>query len=249
METNNSERLIEFQELIGYYFNDISLLKQSLTTPRFGNEMNIPDYEILETIGDVVLKLILVMKKYKEGINDPGDLTKVKQQIENDKTFRKIAVNYFNLEKYIFKSQTQKIHGTRIFADIFEAICGAVYLDSNQDLKVVENKIVDKFYPEWHKIIKNSKIFNKNILLEFLQAYLKITPKIDPEFEKEGTDDKPSWIAKKPKILDNNGEIILLLTKHIENLKSKTATSKKEAEQDLYFKIHKKLRKKLNLSS
>ncbi|TFF88949.1 MAG: hypothetical protein EU550_00275 [Promethearchaeota archaeon] len=246
MKNNYSEKLELFQKSIGYRFKDPQLLKQALTTPRYGNENGLPNYQILETIGDSVLKLIFSIKKYKEGVKDPGKLTKIKQQIENDKTFKKIALKYFDLVEYIFKSEDQQIYRTKILADILEAICGAIYLDSNHNLETVENVIVDKFYLDWNNIIKDSEIFNKNILLEFLQEILKFTPKIEAKYEKQGVDNNLRWIAKNPVILDNAGGNLRSFSKLIRNIKSKKAQSKKEAEQDLYKKIFNKLSKKLN---
>ena len=163
MKNNYSNQLELIQKSIGYRFKNIQLLKQALTTPRYGNEKGLPNYEILETIGDSVLKLIFSIKKYKEGVKDPGKLTKIKQQLENDKTFKKIALKYFNLVEYIYKSKDQQIYRTKILADVLEAICGAIYIDSNHSLETVESVIVDKFYFDWNKIIKDSQIFNKKI--------------------------------------------------------------------------------------
>jgi ribonuclease-3 len=249
MSSKDFEKLEKFQEFIRYNFQNDELLKQALTTPSFGNEQDLPNYEILEMIGDVVLKLIIVLKKYNEGVRDPGEITRVKQQIENNKTFRKIAKNYFTLDKFIIKPESQKLSGTKILADVLEAICGAIFLDSNHNLKIVKKVIVNRFYPDWNKLIEESEIFNKNTLLEFLQANLKKTPKIELDFIKKGQDDNPIWIAENPKIYDDNGDFIIKFSQYISKLKSNESNTIKEAEQDIYKKIYTELIEKLDLSS
>ncbi|MFX1257837.1 MAG: ribonuclease III domain-containing protein [Promethearchaeota archaeon] len=229
-ETEVKKKLEEFQQFINYKFKNEDLLRQALTTPRLGNESGKSHYEILETLGDPVLKLILSLKIYNEREKDPGGLTKKKQMIENDNTLNEIGDKYFNLKKYIIKSIDQKIEGTTILADIIEAICGALYLDSEFNIFIVEEKIVDKFYNDSDSIIKDSTIFQKNYLLEFLQKIYKITPKIDIEYKKTGPDHNLKWIAKHPKILNLNINLP-------RDMKSEPFRSKKEAEQDLYLKI------------
>ena len=93
---------------------------------------------------------------------------------------------------------------------MLEAICGALFIDSNKDLSIVQKKIVDKFYNDLKGIIDESSLFNKNMLLEFLQKKFRTTIFIKADFENIGSDDNPQWVAKNPKIFDmsNNTEII-----------------------------------------
>ncbi len=238
MFEREGEKLKKFQELINYNFNNEDLLRQALTTPLLGNETNRSHYDqILETLGDSVIKTIFILKKFKEKIGDPEIITKTKQAIENDVTLTLIAENYFNLEKYVFKTISQNVKGTRILADVFEAICGAVFLDSDLNVTVVENSIIDVFYEDWELIIMNTSIFNKNILLEYLQQKFRITPSVRSQFEKYGPDHDLKWIAKNPKIFDQNDQ--LLPIKLPLDLKSEAFKSKKDAEQDLFIKIYK----------
>ncbi|HEY0089207.1 MAG TPA: hypothetical protein VGB37_10200, partial [Candidatus Lokiarchaeia archaeon] len=152
----------------------------------------------------------------------------------NDETLSKIANDYFNLKKYVFKTPKQIIEDSkRIMADILEALCGAIFLDSF-DLKQVEEKIINKFYNDWEKIIENSPILNKSKLLEYVQKKYRITPIIKVDFENKGPVHAPVWIAKNPKILDKNDSILIPIKKRLKSRESKT---KKDAEQDLYLKI------------
>lgn len=230
-----NKSLEDFQDLIDYRFRDPSLLRQALTTPLRGHIDNRPHYEILETIGDVVLKLALSLNIYDERENSPGELTQKKQMIENDSTLAKIAMDYFQLDEFIIKEETQRIRKTKILADILEAICGALFLDSGKDIEVVNEKIVKKFYIDWRKLTKDSSVFSKNQLLEYLQSLYKVTPLIRAKFNKVGMDHDPQWRARAPKIFTPNNQLILKLPK---DLRSDSFKSKKEAEKNLYKKIY-----------
>jgi len=235
MNDQIKRKLNEFQKFIDYNFIEPKTLFQALTTPQFGNENNFPNYEILETLGDAVIKLIFSLKIYNKGEDDPGILTKTKQCLENNRTFSKIA-SIMNLEHFIFTSDNQNIKDTSIPADVFEAICGAIYIDSGYDLNVVEQKVIDRFIENWDIFIEESSDFSKNELLEFLQDRLKFTPTIEYEYEKLGPDHDLRWIAKNPKILDkNNKEVIIISTE----LRSNEFKTKKEAEKELSKMIFK----------
>ena len=229
MEQNVSKRLIEFQKFIDYEFSNPKLLYQALVTPHYGNEKAIPHYEILETLGDAIIKLIFSLKIYFLGEDNPGELTQIKQRLEDNKTFIKVG-NQMGLLEFIFHSKNQKVKNTSIIADVFEAICGALYLDSGKNLELVEQKIINRFFIDWNQHLKESTNLQKNELLEFLQNKLKITPKVECEYEKLGPDNEVLWRAKNPRILDNSSNIILELPK---SLKSSENKSKKEAEKEL----------------
>ena len=111
------DKLRDFQEFIDYKFQNEALLAQALTTPQLGNELGTANYEFFETLGDAVIKVIFILKLYRKGITDPGKITKIKASLESDKTLKKVA-NIMNLQEYIFKTDTQRIKGTRILADM-----------------------------------------------------------------------------------------------------------------------------------
>ncbi|MFX0075262.1 MAG: ribonuclease III domain-containing protein [Candidatus Hermodarchaeota archaeon] len=237
MDKTTEEKLIKFQEFISYRFKDPYLLFQALTTPQYGNQNYIPHYEILESLGDAVLKLIFSLKLYDEGLDDPGDFTKTKQRIEDNQTLLKVAKE-MELGKYIFISNKQKLEGTTILADVFEAICGAIYLDSNNDLKVVEQKMLNRYFSDWDSMIEQSPHLYKNQLLEYLQNIYKFTPKLLFEYERLGPLNDTRWIAKNPRIIDQTQDEILKIPSTIRSEKFKR---KKDAEKDLSLKILKYL--------
>ena len=234
MASDRKEKLRELQEFIGYQFHNLDYLIEALTTPQLAHELQTNDYDFLETLGDAVMKTIFIVKLFDngKGIRDPGRITKIKQRLENDETLKKIAKQELNLSKYVLKAQKQEIKGTKILADVFEAICGAIFLDSGQDIRIVEEKMINRFFDDFEAIIEDSTIFNKSQLIEYIQKLHRITPRIECIYENHGTDNKPKWIAKSPKIYPE--KLSLKLPK---NLKSNEFKSINEAEQNLYKKI------------
>ncbi len=235
------EDIRKFQEFIDYTFKNEDFLVQSLTTPMLANETGKLSYEFLETLGDAVIKLIFILKIYQKGIQDPGKITKKKAQFESDNALKKVAYK-INLQEYIFKSGQQQIKGTRILADVFEAICGAIFLDSNQNLNLVDEKMITPFYEDFDLIIKNSTVNIKSELLEFLQGKFKTSIKIYLEYDESGLPHNPTWIARNPKIIDSNTQKIL--TDLPKNMISSKVRNKPDAEKDIYFKIMEYLKNK-----
>ena len=240
MEKVTEDILREFQDFINYRFNKPEMLIQALTTSQFANEKKIPSYQILETLGDAVIKLIFSLKLYSKGEIDPGNLTKTKLRLEDNQTFHKIAMG-MELWKYIFSSKKQRVKDSSILADVFEAICGAIFIDSGNNLQVVEKIIIDRFVTDWESLIKESPHLYKNQLLEYLQNKFKITPTIKFDYEKLGPDNDTRWIAKNPEIFDNNQEVLINIPNY---LKSGIFKTHKDAEKNISLKILKYLQEK-----
>ncbi len=234
MVMNKEEKLRKIQDFIGYRFKNEDYLVQSLTTPRLANETGELSYEYLETLGDAVIKLVFILKLYKQGIQDPGKITKIKALLESDNTL-KIVANRINLQNFIFKSGNQQIKGTRILADVFEALSGAIFLDSNHNFNLVEEKLINPFYENFDSIINSLVVNIKSELLEFLQGKFKTNVKIKLEYDVSGLAHNPSWIAKNPKILEINTKKELIKLPSI--IKSSNFGNKPDAKEDIYLKI------------
>ncbi|MHA1146752.1 MAG: ribonuclease III domain-containing protein [Promethearchaeota archaeon] len=241
MFDEEQEKLEKIQDFLSYRFKNIELLREALTTPKLGNEMGRTHYETFETLGDAVIKTILISKKIeeeKEKLN-PEIITKTKQALENNTTLAKIAKTYFHLNQFIFYAKDQDIIGKdkKILADVLEAICGALFLDT-RNLDSVERIIISRFYSDWDSLM-DERIFQKSKLLEYLQKLHRITPKIIYEYESFGPDEDKYWIAKNPKIIGKYKEILYEFS-----IKSKPFKRKKQAEQSLSLKILKLIQNK-----
>lgn len=134
------KEITALQDILGYTFADITYLENALTHSSYTNEqrargITAVSNERLEFLGDAVLQIVISehlytsFKKYREGA-----LTKMRQHLVCEQTLAKIAESidlgaYVNLGKG--EEQTDCRHRPKILADAFEALIGAIYLDSS----------------------------------------------------------------------------------------------------------------------
>ena len=129
---------LELEDKIGYTFKNKELLKNALIHRSFGNEhakYRKLNNERLELLGDAVLDLIVTEYLYKSYPNAlEGDLAKLKAMVVSEPVLAKISKN-LDFGQYLMLSKGEELTGGRernsILGDVFEAILGAVYLDSN----------------------------------------------------------------------------------------------------------------------
>lgn len=138
--TVNNREIKSFEKKINYFFNNKSLLKQALTHRSFVNEKKnytIGHNERLEFLGDAVLELIVSDYLYKEYTNlKEGELTKLRASIVCELSLAE-AARRINIGTYLYLGKGEELTGGRerdsILCDVFEAIIGAIYIDSNID--------------------------------------------------------------------------------------------------------------------
>ena len=159
----------EFEDLIGYHFNNINLLKEALTHSSYANEHNLKSNERMEFLGDAVLELAMSKHLYSIIDLDEGVLTKTRAKAVCEEALDLYA-DKINLNKYILLGRGEENSGGRqrpaIIADAFEAILGAVFLDGGFDMAF---KIVEKFIIPYFNEILQFKDY-KSILQEKLQS-------------------------------------------------------------------------------
>ena len=129
--------LQNLESKIGYKFKNKKLLKIALTHSSYANEGwgKYKSYERLEFLGDSILSLVTsdyIFKKFK---NYPeGKLTKLRAFLVCEKQLCSFSQE-LELYKYIKVSRGEHNCGGQnrpsILADVFEAICAAIYLDSS----------------------------------------------------------------------------------------------------------------------
>ena len=127
----------ELEQKIDYYFKDKKYLHIALTHSSYSNESNgkYTDYERLEFLGDSILGLVTSDYIFKNFPDLPeGDLTKLRAALVCEKQLSKFA-EQLDLQQYIKLSRGERHNRGQcrpsIQADVFEAICAAIYLDSN----------------------------------------------------------------------------------------------------------------------
>jgi ribonuclease III len=168
-------------EILGYRFNNISLLKEALTHPSLcshsKNNLNNESYERLEFLGDSVLNFIiseLLMNKFPN--EDEGKLAKRKANLVSGEVLARIAIAV-NLGDKIDMTESEARSGGRENANnlenALEAIIGAIYLDAGFDvLKPIIYNLWQVFLDEMPEV----PIDPKSKLQEILQARGKGLP-------------------------------------------------------------------------
>lgn len=128
--------MTELEKKIGYTFKNKKFLKIALTHSSYANESGgrLSSYERLEFLGDSILGVITSDYIFKNFPQYPeGDLTKLRASLVCEKQLC-IFSKELEISKYV-KLSRGEIHCNgqerpSILADIFEALCAAIYLDS-----------------------------------------------------------------------------------------------------------------------
>jgi ribonuclease-3 len=135
----------KLQKNIGYKFNNINLLKQALTHRSVSKQNN----ERLEFLGDSVLGSIISQELYQRfPLIDEGQLSQVRSHLVRGQTLAKLATTIQLSDQLILGQGELKSGGFRresIQADAFEAILGAIFLDSDY---LTVNRVTLKLYEE-----------------------------------------------------------------------------------------------------
>lgn len=173
---NLNEHLDEVQQKIDYYFDNVDLLFQAFTRRSYSVQYGGENNEVLEFIGDSVLSFYVVktisngfgfMKSQsdyydKDNDNDEfcivahkneSDFTELKKEIVSNKTLAK-RIDSLGFAKYMYLGDSDvdnKVYEQeKVKADLFEAILGAIAIDSDWDDDALQNSTeymldIDKF--------------------------------------------------------------------------------------------------------
>lgn len=153
MQDNEFNHLLE---LIGERFKNTAFLKQAFIHRSYLNEvkLDIPSNERLEFLGDSVLSLITSHHLYSIRPKDnEGDLTNLRAYIVKTKSLAQ-AAKKLNLGSYLKLSKGEEAGGGRenpqLLANTYEALLGAIYLDSGLDAvkKVIKSTLLSLFEKE-----------------------------------------------------------------------------------------------------
>lgn len=126
----------EFEEKIGYQFQNVELLQQALTHSSYANERHLgkhTDNERLEFLGDAVLEIITSEFLFHTYPDYPeGELTRLRASMVCEPTLA-FCTRELELGKYLLLGKGEAQTGGRerksILSDALEALIGAVYLD------------------------------------------------------------------------------------------------------------------------
>lgn len=156
-------------------FRDEALLRLALTHPSVAHESAVgtPHNQRLEFLGDSILGVVLTRELYERFPDwGEGSLTKARAQLVNRRTLADEA-RRLKLGEYLIVSRGEESSGGRArqsaLADAFEALLGAVFLDSGYD--VTREFILRRFGDAFSALNQAPQIENpKGDLQEMLQA-------------------------------------------------------------------------------
>ena len=139
LRSGEDDDLNRFEAILDYEFRDRSLLHLALTHPSVAQEEESSTLhnQRLEFLGDAVLQLVVthdLFEKFCEA--DEGPLTKARARLVNRRSLANHA-RTLGLGQYLRVSRGEEMSGGRdrqsALGDAFEAVIGAVYLDSGFD--------------------------------------------------------------------------------------------------------------------
>jgi ribonuclease-3 len=176
-------------EKLGYRPKNIQLFIEAFTHKSFSNNVKgLKSNERLEYLGDRVIDLIVAHFLFEKYPNkDEGELTKIKSKIVSRKMLSTIG-DEMKLLVHIRYSSTRSINTSTLEGNAFEALIGALYLDSNfADTQKIFNNFIIRKYVNLEKIMEEEIDFKSTILIWCQQNKLLIKFKIKEEATKSNS--------------------------------------------------------------
>ncbi len=169
------------EERIGHKFRNSLLLAEALTHPSLGHETHRHhfDNQRLEFLGDAVLQLIMTEHLYTLFPREAeGRLTKLRSRLVSREALRGHAAR-LDLGQFLMMGRGEEACGgrqrTSTLADAFEALLGAIYLDT--DLETARRFVLTLAEPELARLeLEPVDINPKGHLQELLQAISPRSP-------------------------------------------------------------------------
>lgn len=229
--------LEELEKNLNYNFKNTEILKNALIHKSYneGLQRNLPDNEKLEFLGDSVINLVItenLFKTFKDW--NEGELSKLKSHLVSSNSLSEIARS-INLSDFIFLGKGEEKNNGRdnkkINASLFEAVIGAVYIDSNYK---IASSVVISFFKEFL-----DRIAEKDIKINDYKSELQ-------EIIQEKNNSLPYY-----SIIDESGKppnIFFTAAVYIENneIGRGKGKNKRQAEQDAALNALEKINKLKN---
>ena len=175
--TQSTSEFAQLEHTIGYVFKKPELLRRALTHKSSIKSENDPlglnSNERLEFLGDAILDFLVTEELYSRYPNlAEGNLSKMKSLIVSRKILGIIA-DRINLESFVVKGRSEKKNSknrkSSIGSNAFEALLGAVYLDS--DSETVRLLLARLLFPSIEYFLNDAENGNyKSRILELSQG-------------------------------------------------------------------------------
>jgi len=160
MDEERLASLRELEERLSYRFKDIGWLDKALTHKSFVHQSNIAQNpaldevanEVLEFLGDAVLNLAvshLLFRQFPDA--HEGTLSQKRSHLVKQASLSSIS-RKLELDHYLLLGKSEQVDGGRkkssILANTYEAILGAVYMDTGFDpaLDIVQRHL-ETYFP------------------------------------------------------------------------------------------------------
>ena len=145
----NISQLSMIESKINYHFKNKKLLQQAFTRKSYATAFGCEDNEVLEFFGDRVLDYAVMKDMYdrfgrinnqNEFYSDKtvGELSKIDSELIRNSSLAD-QINYKGLKKYLQVINKSERKCLKTKADLFEAILGAVAIDSGWDISSILN--------------------------------------------------------------------------------------------------------------
>lgn len=175
----NSKRLQELEKLVkswGISLESMEYLNQALTHPTYvfeNKNLGLIHNQRLEFLGDAVLGVAVGDYLFRHfPTKSEGDLTKMRAAVVCESSLAKLAKN-MGLGQYLLLGRGEELGGGRerpsILADAFEAVIGAIYLESGE--AVVKKIVVGQLKDEINSLNPDDYGDYKTMLQELVQKH------------------------------------------------------------------------------
>lgn len=172
---------------LGYRPKNIELFHKAFTHKSFSNlRDDIQSNERLEYLGDTVIDLIVahfLFEKFPD--RDEGYLTKLKSKVVNRNMLSQIGAE-LELAEHIKYKTGRSIRVATIEGNAFEALIGAIYLDSDfETTKKIFNNYIIRNYIDLNLVLEQEIDFKSALLIWGQKNKLGVLFKILQEASRE----------------------------------------------------------------
>ncbi len=157
------------EEILGYQFKNKNLLKVALTHSSYAHKYGLENNERLEFFGDSILGFIVSEFLFENFVENEGALSKMRASVVSCKFLSEI-ITKLGLNEFLKASPDDLKNGEKARGSLFEALLGAMYLDSNMQIcKGFVGKVLDLTKENVKNVFDQNKDF-KTLLQEKVQA-------------------------------------------------------------------------------
>ncbi len=149
------------EDRLGHNFTDRKKLYQALTHSTFSNvekkkqvgARDCPHQEAYAVLGDAILKTVFVWMLMDRGHTTKGDITKLKEDLENNLKLAEVGKRLRLLEDELFihnvgSEEKLREGADTYYSDTVEALIGAIFIDSKFNFSMTRNSISKIFAQE-----------------------------------------------------------------------------------------------------